>query len=81
MVAVIVIDVVWFCYFSNFFFVEKITAADIQRVAKRMLATPPSLAARGEINEIQELADIQAGLLNSEGRMPGSSSKRMSFFR
>lgn len=67
--------------FFELFFVEKITAADIQRVAKRMLATPPSLAARGEINEIQELADIQAGLLNSEGRMPGSSSKRMSFFR
>lgn len=64
-----------------FFFVEKITAADIQRVAKRLLATPPSLAARGEIGEIQELSDIQAGLLNSEGRIPGSGSKRMKFFR
>lgn len=61
--------------------IDKITAADIQRVAKRLLATPPSLAARGEINEIQDLADIQAGLLNSEGRIPGSSSKRMKFFR
>lgn len=60
---------------------DKITGADIQRVARRLLATPPSLAARGEINEIQELADIQAGLLNSEGRIPGSGSKRMKFFR
>lgn len=60
---------------------DKITAADIQRVARRMLATPPSLAARGEITEIHELADIQAGLLDSDGRIPGTGSKRMSFFR
>lgn len=67
---------------NKFHLTDKISAKDIQRVAKRLLATPPSLAARGEITDIQSLEDIQAGLLNSEGRMPGSGgSKRLSFFR
>lgn len=59
--------------------IEKITAADIIRVARRLLASPPALAARGQIKGLPELKDLQAGLLDNEGRLPGN--KRLSLFR
>lgn len=64
----------------HFFFVaEKIAAEDIQRVARRFLASPPSLAARGDIKGLPSVKDIQVGLSNNEGRIP--SAKRLSLFR
>lgn len=59
--------------------IEKVTAADIQRVARRFLSSPPAMAARGQLKDLPELKDIQAGLLHSEGRLPGN--KRLSLFR
>lgn len=59
--------------------IEKVTAADIQRVARRFLATPPAVAARGHLKDLPDLKDIQAGLLHSDGRLPGN--KRLSLFR
>lgn len=58
--------------------IEKITAEDIQNVAKRFLASPPALAARGEIKGIPEVKDIQTALA-SEGRLPGN--RRLTLFR
>ncbi|KAK0172268.1 hypothetical protein PV328_005607 [Microctonus aethiopoides] len=65
-------------YFINE--IEKITKDDIQRVARRLLKSSPSVAARGEVRHIPPLVDIQAGLLDNQGRMPGSRSK-LSLFR
>lgn len=59
--------------------IENIQSDDIQRVAKRFLSSPPSLAARGEIKGLPSTKDIQSGLLSSEGRLP--STKRLSLFR
>lgn len=56
---------------SFFHFAEKVTATDIQRVARRFLATPPSLAARGNIQALPDIKDIQSGLTNN-GRLPKS---------
>ncbi|EDS33868.1 mitochondrial-processing peptidase alpha subunit [Culex quinquefasciatus] len=59
--------------------IEKITAEDIQNVAKRFLASPPALAARGEIKGIPDVKDIQTALAGGEGRLPGN--RRLSLFR
>lgn len=59
-------------------FTEKVTDADIQRVARRFLATPPALAARGDIRSLPEDKDIQSGLLK-QGQLPSAS--RLSLFR
>lgn len=58
--------------------IEKITAQDVQRVARRILSSPPSLAARGDIKGLPELKDIQASLAG-DGRLP--NNKRLSLFR
>lgn len=59
--------------------IERIQTEDIQRIARRLLSSPPSLAARGDIKGIPNTKDIQAGLLNTDGRIP--SNKRLSLFR
>lgn len=48
-------------------------------MAGRLLKSSPSVAVRGEIKNVPSLSDIQAGLLNSQGQMPGSKS-RLSLF-
>ncbi|XP_053697886.1 mitochondrial-processing peptidase subunit alpha [Sabethes cyaneus] len=58
--------------------IEKITAEDIQNVARRFLSSPPALAARGEIKGIPDVKDIQTAL-TSEGKLPGN--RRLSLFR
>ncbi|CAB0044097.1 unnamed protein product [Trichogramma brassicae] len=51
---------------------ENTTSDDIMRVAHRLLKSPPSVAARGEVRNVPSITDIQAGLLDSRGRVPGS---------
>ncbi|XP_055859448.1 mitochondrial-processing peptidase subunit alpha [Episyrphus balteatus] len=58
--------------------IEKVTAQDIQRVAQRILATPPSMAARGEISKLPDLKDVQSALSNG-GKF--ASSRRLSLFK
>lgn len=58
--------------------IGKITAEDIQNVARRFLSSPPALAARGEIKGIPDVKDIQTALAG-EGRLPGN--RRLSLFR
>lgn len=61
-------------------FAEKITAEDIQRVAKRFLSSPPSLAARGDIKNLPELKEIQNGLMNLDGSFSKSKLNRLPNF-
>lgn len=60
--------------------IEKVTQDDIVRVARKLLSSQPSVAARGEINKLPNLQEIQAGLLDSDGRMP-RGNRRLSLFR
>lgn len=60
--------------------IENVTADDIHRVARQLLKSQPSVAARGDIHKLPSMADIQSGLLNHEGRLPGSRG-RLSLFR
>lgn len=67
---------VWMICIQNVF-LENIQPEDIQRVARRFLASAPALAARGQIQGLPSIKDIQAGLLQN-GTLPG---KRLSLFR
>lgn len=60
--------------------IESVTAEDIHRVARQLLKSQPSVAARGEIHKLPSVTDVQAGLLHHEGRLPGSRG-RLSLFR
>lgn len=60
--------------------IAAITKDDIIRVARRLLKSAPSVAARGEVRAVPSIADIQAGLIDEHGRLPGSRS-RLSLFR
>lgn len=62
------------------FFSENVTAEDIHRVARQLLKSQPSITARGDIRKLPSMADIQAGLLDHEGRLPGNRG-RLSLFR
>lgn len=59
------------------FSLEKVTSADIQRVAQRLLNSVPSVAARGDIQNLPELKDI-TNALNNNGRSLG---RRLSLFK
>lgn len=59
--------------------IENVTKEDIVAVAKRLLASQPAVAARGDLKRMPSLEYIQAGLIDSEGRMPGG--RRLSLFR
>ncbi|KAL1508936.1 hypothetical protein ABEB36_003752 [Hypothenemus hampei] len=59
--------------------IEKITQDDIIRVAKRLLMSQPSVAARGDLRKMPSLEYIQAGLIDSEGKMP--SGRKLSLWR
>lgn len=58
--------------------IEKVTAQDIKRVAQRILATPPSMAARGNITKLPDLKDVQSALSNG-GKFP--FNRRLSLFK
>ncbi|XP_011506331.1 PREDICTED: mitochondrial-processing peptidase subunit alpha [Ceratosolen solmsi marchali] len=60
--------------------IENTTIDDVVRVARRLLKSPPSVAARGEVRHVPSITDIQAGLLDAQGHVPGSRSK-LSLFR
>ncbi|XP_066589523.1 mitochondrial-processing peptidase subunit alpha [Prorops nasuta] len=60
--------------------IDAVTKDDIKRISARLLKSPPSVAARGDIRNMPSLANIQAGLLDSQGRLPGARS-RLSLFR
>lgn len=60
--------------------IDGISKDDIDRVARRLLKSPPCVAARGEVKSVPSITDIQNGLLDSQGRLPGSRS-RLSLFR
>jgi len=67
-------------------YIEKINAVtmgDIKKVAEKMLSSKPAVAAIGTLKNLPEFNDIQLGLLDKNGAMPGSSpsSLRSRFFR
>lgn len=67
-----------FVKYILFFPAERITPDDIQRVARRFLSSAPALAARGQVQGLPSIKDVQAGLLHNQGLLPG---KRLSLFR
>ncbi|XP_023946341.2 mitochondrial-processing peptidase subunit alpha [Bicyclus anynana] len=60
--------------------IEKVTADDIIRVARRMLSKKPSVAARGKLTHLPSFEDIQANmsLTSSESSPQG---RRLNLFR
>lgn len=65
--------------FNFVVFSEKIKREDIIKVAKRLLSSQPCVAARGDLRKMPSLEYIQAGLIDSEGKMP--SGRKLSLFR
>jgi len=66
--------------FERFFCVGctgKITQEDVQRVARRMLQSSPSVAALGNLSKLPPYEDIQTALSSRDGRFP----HRLSLFR
>lgn len=57
--------------------IGKITREDIQRVARRMLRSSPSVAALGNLSKLPSYEDIQTALSSRDGRFP----HRLSLFR
>ncbi|KAH8407496.1 hypothetical protein KR222_003270 [Zaprionus bogoriensis] len=57
--------------------IDKVTASDIQRVAQRLLNSVPSVAARGDIENLPGMAHI-TNVLSSSGRSIG---RRLSLFK
>lgn len=55
--------------------INNITKDDINRVALRLIKSPPSVAALGLVSALPPLSDIQAGLLDAEGKIPTSRSR------
>ncbi|XP_054008152.1 mitochondrial-processing peptidase subunit alpha [Hylaeus anthracinus] len=60
--------------------IDAISKDDINNVARRLLKSSPSVAARGEVRAVPSIGDIQAGLIDDQGRLPGSRN-RLSLFR
>ncbi|XP_033248226.1 mitochondrial-processing peptidase subunit alpha-like [Drosophila miranda] len=58
--------------------IEKVSAADIQRVATRLLSSPPSLAARGDISGLPEMSHVTSALCGA-GRT--GLGRRLSLFK
>lgn len=59
---------------------DAVSREDIKNVVRRLLKSPPSVAARGEIKTLPSIGDIQAALIDEQGRLPGSRS-RLSLLR
>ncbi|XP_029049916.1 mitochondrial-processing peptidase subunit alpha [Osmia bicornis bicornis] len=60
--------------------IDAVSREDIKNVVRRLLKSPPSVAARGEIKTLPSIGDIQAALIDEQGRLPGSRS-RLSLLR
>ncbi|KMY92126.1 mitochondrial-processing peptidase subunit alpha [Drosophila simulans] len=58
--------------------IESVTAADIQRVAQRLLSSPPSVAARGDIHHLPEMSHI-TNAFSGSGRT--GLGRRLSLFK
>lgn len=59
--------------------INEVTVKDINRIAAKMLASKPSVAAIGDLKELPDFSDIELGLLDKKGLMP--KRKRFSLFR
>ncbi|KAK9511456.1 hypothetical protein O3M35_000108 [Rhynocoris fuscipes] len=57
--------------------IEKVTKADIERIAIRLLKSQPSVAARGDIKKLPTLSEIHSALLDKDGFQ---SKGRLSIF-
>lgn len=74
-------DILILFFFNNFFFLfsEKVTEEDIQRVAKKLLNTRLSLAARGDIRKLPAFDDIESALIDMEGKSRGKKGRLLLF--
>jgi len=55
--------------------IKAITMADIKRVCDRMLTSKPSVAAIGTLKDLPDFTDIQLGLLDKNGTLPGKARR------
>lgn len=62
-----------------FTFSEKVSAADIVRVARRMLASGPAVAARGKLAHLPSFEEIQATM--TPGTEVSGIGRRLNLFR
>ena len=62
---------------KNFLYTGQIGRDDIQRVARRMMRSTPSVAALGNLSKLPLYEDIQTALSSRDGRFP----HRLSLFR
>ena len=58
--------------------IRKIKAEDINRIAEKMLASKPSVAAIGNLDNLPDYHDIELGILDKNGKMP--SRRQFSLF-
>ena len=59
--------------------INQITKDDINRIAKKMLTSKPSVAAIGSLKNLPSYKDIELGLLHKDGLMP--RKRQFSIFR
>merc|ERR1712025_1344937 len=50
--------------------INDVTVDDINRIAKKMLSSRPSVAAIGSLDELPDFHDIELGVLDKQGVMP-----------
>ncbi|GLV41112.1 uncharacterized protein CBL_04636 [Carabus blaptoides fortunei] len=59
--------------------IEKVTKDDIVQIARKLLSSQPSVAARGDLHKLPNLQYVQAGLLDADGKVP--RGRKLSLFR
>ena len=50
--------------------ISDVQVEDINRIATKMLASKPSVAAIGSLDELPDFHDIELGMLDKQGLMP-----------
>ena len=59
--------------------IDDVTVNDINRIASKMLASKPSVAAIGTLSDLPDYHDIELGIVDKNGIMP--RKKKFSLFR
>jgi processing peptidase subunit alpha len=55
--------------------IHAIKAEDIQRIARQMLRSKPTVAAFGDLNNLPDYQSIESALTNTEGKLPNTGKE------